>query len=71
MKSNIHHTTSEDVERMKDYQRNRLQRLQEMADERPKDRTNRLKQFMSFPEFLNSVSPYLDELVSSNASEEK
>ena len=71
MKSNIRHTTSKDVERMRDYQRNRLQRLREMADERPKDRTNRLKQSMSFPEFLNSVSPYLDELVSSNASEEK
>lgn len=71
MKSNIHHTTSEDVERISDYQRNRLQRLREMADERPKDRTNRLNQFMSFPEFLNSVSPYLDKLVSNNASEEK
>ena len=71
MKSNIHHTTSEDVERISDYQRDRLQRLREMADERPKDRTNRLNQFMSFPEFLNSVSPYLDKLVSSNASEEK
>ena len=71
MKSNIHHTTSEDVARISDYQRNRLQRLREMADERPKDRTNRLKQFMSFPEFLNSVSPYLDKLVSNNASEEK
>lgn len=71
MKSNIHHTTSEDVARISDYQRNRLQRLREMADERPKDRTNRLNQFMSFPEFLNSVSPYLDKLVSSDASEEK
>ena len=71
MKSNIHHITSEDVARISDYQRNRLQRLREMADERPKDRTNKLNQFMSFPEFLNSVSPYLDKLVSSNASEEK
>ena len=71
MKSNIHHTTSKDVEHMNDYQRNRLQRLREMADERPKDRTNKLNQFMSFPEFLNSVSPYLDELVSSDAEKEK
>lgn len=71
MKSNIHHTTSKDVERMKDYQRNRLQRLREMADERPKDRTNKLNQLMSFPEFLNSVAPYMDGLVSSDAEEEK
>lgn len=71
MKSNIHHITSKDVERMRDYQRNRLQRLREMTDERPKDRTNKLNQLMSFPEFLNSVSPYLDRLVSSNVEEEK
>ena len=71
MKSNIHHTTSSDVERMKDYQRNRLQRLREMADERPKDRTNKLNQLMSFPEFLNSVSPYIDRMVSSDAEEEE
>jgi len=71
MKANLHHTTSEDVERMKDYQRNRLQRLREMADDRPKDRTNKMIQLMSFPEFLNSVSPYIDRMVSSNASEEE
>lgn len=71
MKANLHHTTSEDVERMKDYQRNRLQRLREMTDDRPKDRTNKLNQFMSFPEFLNSVAPYMDGLVSSDAEEEK
>lgn len=71
MKANLHHTTSEDVERMKDYQRNRLQRLREMADDRPKDRTNKMIQLMSFPEFLNSVSPYIDRMVSSNASEKE
>lgn len=70
MKANIHHTTAEDVERMKEYNHNRLQKLRELADDRPKDRTNRLNQLMSFPEFLNAISPYMEE-VTSNATEEE
>ena len=70
MKANIHHTTSEDVERMKDYQMNRLKMLETMEKESMGNQSTRSKlmKLMSFPEFLNSIAPYMDE-VKSNAEE--
>lgn len=71
MKANIHHTTSEDVERMKEYQMNRLKMLETMEKESMRNqstRSSKVMKLMSFPEFLNSIAPYMDE-VKSNAEE--
>ena len=73
MKANIHHTTSEDVERMKDYQLNRMRMLEKMETTESKNRLSRnisVMKLMSFPEFLNNIAPYIDE-VKSNATEEE
>lgn len=67
MKANIHHTTSEDVERMKEYQMNRLKMLEKESIGNQSTRSKLMK-LMSFPEFLNSIAPYMDE-VKSNAEE--
>jgi hypothetical protein len=67
MKANIHRTTSEDVERMKEYQMNRLKMLEKESIGNQSNRSKLMK-LMSFPEFLNSIAPYMDE-VKSNAEE--
>ena len=69
MKANIHHTTSADVERMKEYQMNRLKMLEK---ERMLNQSNcsKLIKLMSFPWFLNNIAPYIDEVKSSATEEE-
>jgi len=52
-------------------QHNMYRGFDKLNEERPKVKQNLLRQALSFPMFVNAVSPYMDGLVSSNASEEK
>ena len=52
-------------------QHNMYQGFDKLNEERPKVKQDLLRQAFSFPMFVNAVSPYMDGLVSSNASEEK
>lgn len=54
MKSNIHHTTAADVERMKEYQLNRHRKLKEMEKERKKN-LNNVRKLMDFPAIVSSI----------------
>jgi hypothetical protein len=56
---------------MKEYQMNRLKMLEKMEGmqtENALSRKNKMIKLMSFPEFLNNIAPYIDE-VKSNAEE--
>ena len=52
-------------------QNNVYQRFDKLNEERTKVKQNLLRQALSFPMFVNAVSPYMDGLVSNNASEKK
>lgn len=52
-------------------QDNVYQRFDKLNKERTKVKQNLFRQALSFPMFVNAVSPYMDGLVSDNASEEK
>lgn len=54
MKSNIHHTTAEDIERMREYQLNRHRKLKELDAERKKN-LNNVRKLMDFPAMINSI----------------
>lgn len=52
-------------------QNNVYQRFDKLNEERAKAKQHLLRQAFSFPMFVNAVSPYMDGLVSNNASEKK
>ena len=60
-----------DVTEELESQDNIYQGFDRLNKERPKVKQNLLRQALSFPMFVDAVSPYMDGLVSSNASEEK
>jgi hypothetical protein len=60
-----------DVTEELEAQDNIYQGFDRLNKERPKVKQNLLRQALSFPMFVDAVSPYMDGLVSSNASEEK
>jgi hypothetical protein len=60
-----------DVTEELEVQNNIYQGFDRLNKERPKVKQNLLRQTLSFPMFVNAVSPYMDGLVSNNASEEK
>lgn len=69
MKANLHHTTSEDVERMKEYQMNRHRKIKEMDAERKKN-FNNIGKLLDFPVILNTISSYNGGVIDDAEEEE-